>query len=155
MSGYRIAGPHRAQFARRLVAHGEDEIHHWGARPREFIPTFAAQPVRPQMKSFQHVEGQRMHGPFGKAAGAVASEPSPAPMIDQRLGQDAPRRSSPQLQRRQLRVPEAINDMVIDHPSRLHKSVANRRPYELEAALSQILAHRIRFFGGAWNVAHG
>jgi glycerophosphoryl diester phosphodiesterase len=58
------------------------------------------------------------------------------------------------LQRRQLRVPEAINDMVIDHPSRLHKSVANRRPNELEAALSQILAHRIRFFGGVWNVAH-
>ena len=28
MTGYRIAGPHRAQFARRLVAHGEDEIHH-------------------------------------------------------------------------------------------------------------------------------
>src|SRR5262249_49718382 len=49
---------------------------------------------------------------------------------------------------------EAVNDMVIDHPSRLHKSVANRRSYELEAALSQILAHRIRFFGGAWNVAH-
>src|SRR6516162_1962830 len=69
-------------------------------------------------------------------------------------GQNARHSSSPQLQRRQLRVPEAINDMVIDHPSRLHKSVANRRPYELEAALSQILAHRIRFFGGAWNVAH-
>ena len=69
-------------------------------------------------------------------------------------GQNARPGSSPQLQRRQLRVPEAINDMVIDHPSRLHKSVANRRPYELEAALSQILAHRIRFFGGAWNVAH-
>jgi hypothetical protein len=43
--------------------------------------------------------------------------------------------------------------MVVDHPSRLHKSVANRRSYELEAALSQILAHRIRFFGGAGNVA--
>ena len=69
-------------------------------------------------------------------------------------GQNARHGSPPQLQRRQLRVPEAINDMVIDHPSRLHKSVANRRPYELEAALSQILAHRIRFFGGAWNVAH-
>src|SRR6516165_5200044 len=69
-------------------------------------------------------------------------------------GQNARPGSSPQLQRHQLRVPEAINDVVIDHPSRLHKSVANRRPYELEAALSQILAHRIRFFGGAWNVAH-
>src|SRR6516162_8491276 len=69
-------------------------------------------------------------------------------------GQNARHGSSPQLQRRQLRVPEAINDMVIDHPSRLHKSVANRRPYALEAAPFQILAHRIRFFGGAWNVAH-
>ena len=68
--------------------------------------------------------------------------------------QNARHGSSPQLQRRQLCVTEAVNDMVIDHPSRLHKSVANRRSYELKAALSQILAHRIRFFGGAWNVAH-
>src|SRR6516162_9427557 len=28
MGGHRIAGPYRAQFARRLVAHGEHEIHH-------------------------------------------------------------------------------------------------------------------------------
>jgi len=92
MRGYRIAGPHRAHFARRLVANGEAEIHQRGAAPREFIPAFAAQPVRPQMKFFQHVEGERMHGAFGKAAGAVAFEASSAPMIDQRLGQDAPSR---------------------------------------------------------------
>src|SRR6516165_12429622 len=69
-------------------------------------------------------------------------------------GQNARHGSSPQLQRRQLCVTEAVNDMVVDHPSGLHKSVANRRSYELEAALSQILAHRIRFFGGAWDVAY-
>src|SRR5215831_4680008 len=68
--------------------------------------------------------------------------------------QNARHGSSLQLRRRQLCVTEAVNDMVIDHPSRLHESVANRRSYELKAALSQILAHRIRFFGGAWNVAH-
>src|SRR5262252_4756219 len=82
---------------------------------------------------------------------------SPAPWPNRarsRPGHAPGHGSSPHLRRRQLRVPKAINDMVIDHPSRLHKSIANRRPYELEAALSQILAHRIRFFGGAWNVAH-
>jgi hypothetical protein len=58
-------------------------------------------------------------------------------------GQNARHGSSPQRQRRQLCVTEAVNDMVIDHPSGLHKSVANRCSYELKAALSQILAHRI------------
>ena len=37
--------------------------------------------------------------------------------VHQAGGQNARHSSSPQLQRRQLRVPEAINDMVIDHPS--------------------------------------
>src|ERR1700730_6597086 len=52
----------------------------------------------------------------------------------------------------QLRMPEAVDDMVIDHPRRLHERVANRCPYELEAVLFQVLAHRIRLVGGAWNI---
>jgi len=88
------------------------------------------------------------------AEAALAQEMSVVGFVHKAGGQNALHGSSPLLQRRQLRVPKAINDMVIDHPSRLHKSVANRRPYELEAALSQILAHRIRIFGGAWDVAH-
>jgi hypothetical protein len=54
---------------------------------------------------------------------------------------------------RQLRVPEAVDDMVIDHPRSLHKGVADRCPDKLETALFQILAHCIGFAGGARNVA--
>ena len=77
------------------------------------------------------------------AEAALAQEMSVVGFVHKAGGQNALHGSSPLLQRRQLRVPNAINDMVIDHPSRLHKSVANRRSYELKAALSQILAHRI------------
>ena len=66
---------------------------------------------------------------------ALAQEMSVVGFVHKAGGQNALHGSSPLLQRRQLRVPKAINDMVIDHPSRLHKSVANRRPYELPSSI--------------------
>src|SRR5262245_28389290 len=59
-----IAGPGRAHFARGLVANREHEVHHRGAGPGEFIPAFAAQTLRSEMKLLKRVT-------FGKAAGAV------------------------------------------------------------------------------------
>src|SRR5215468_9961544 len=60
MRGHRIAGPHRAQFARRLVANRDHKIHYRGAGPAEFIPAFTAQPVCWQIELFQRLYCQRM-----------------------------------------------------------------------------------------------
>jgi len=43
------------------------------------------------VRLFEQIKRKRMHQTFRKTAGAVAFEPALAPMIDQRLGQDAPR----------------------------------------------------------------
>ena len=40
-------------------------------------------------------------------------------------------------------MPETAQRVIVDHPGCLHKGVANRRPDKREAALFQILAHRI------------
>jgi hypothetical protein len=92
IGGHRIARPHRADLTRRLVAHGEDEIHHRRAGAGEFIPAFAAQPAGPKMQLFERSKGQLMSDTFADTAGAVAFEPALASMIDQHLGEDAARR---------------------------------------------------------------
>lgn len=51
-----------------------------------------------------------------------------------------------------LLVSETINGVIVHHPSRLHKRVANRRADEFESARLQILAHRIRFFTCRRNI---
>ena len=45
--------------------------------------------------------------------------------------------------------------MVIHHPRRLHVRIAHGRTHEFEAALFQILAHRIRFRGGGGVFCQG
>src|SRR6185436_2377072 len=44
-----------------------------------------------------------------------------------------------------LAVAEAADDVIVDHPGRLHVRVADARSHEAEAAPAQILAHRARF----------
>ena len=44
--------------------------------------------------------------------------------------------------------PKTIDDMIVDHPGGLHVRVADRRTDELEAALLQVFAQRIRFSAG-------
>ena len=44
--------------------------------------------------------------------------------------------------------PKTIDDVIVDHPGGLHMSVADRRTDELEAALLQVFAQRIRFIAG-------
>src|SRR5262245_60690724 len=43
-------------------------------------------------------------------------------------------------------VAEAVHDMVVHEAARLHERVADRRADEAEAALLQILAHRLRLW---------
>ena len=44
--------------------------------------------------------------------------------------------------------PKTIDDMIVDHPGGLHVRVADRRADELEAALLQVFAQRIRLDAG-------
>src|SRR4029077_10937893 len=90
VGGHRAAGPDRTGFAGRLVANGKDEVHLRRARFGKLVPAFAAQPARLEMSLFEEVERRRVHGTLGKAAGAVGLEPLLAPVLEKRLGHDAP-----------------------------------------------------------------
>src|SRR5438094_10601114 len=47
---------------------------------------------------------------------------------------------------------KAVDDVVVDEPRRLHERVADRRPDEAEAALLQVLAHRLRLSGRSRDI---
>jgi hypothetical protein len=57
MGGHGVARPNGAHFAGGLVADREDEIHHRGTWPGEFMPALAAQPVCWQMNPFERIQG--------------------------------------------------------------------------------------------------
>src|SRR5256884_1941502 len=52
-----------------------------------------------------------------------------------------------------LGVAEALHEMVVDHPHRLHERIADRRAAEPEAALDERGAHPIRFAGPGGQVS--
>src|SRR5207244_5740353 len=52
-----------------------------------------------------------------------------------------------------LGVAEALHEMVVDHPHRLHERIADRRADEPEAALDERGAHPIRFAGPGGQVS--
>ena len=68
MRRHRVAGPDRADFARRLIADREHEIHLRRVRLGELIPALRAQALRRQLHGLQQFERERMHFAFGKAA---------------------------------------------------------------------------------------
>ena len=86
--GDRMSRPHGANFSRRVVTNGEDEIELGSARQFEFIPAFATQPNRGEMRSFQLLQGTGMDPATGMAAGAVSCEVRLAPMVQDSLGHD-------------------------------------------------------------------
>src|SRR5712671_226972 len=47
---------------------------------------------------------------------------------------------------------EAASRMIVGHPDRLHVGIADGRADELEAALEQVLAERVRFRGADGNL---
>ena len=48
---------------------------------------------------------------------------------------------------RQLLVPEAAHQMIVDHPDSLHEGIADGWSYKTEAPLQQIFAHGVGFGG--------
>lgn len=49
---------------------------------------------------------------------------------------------------RYFTLPEAINDMIVEHPGCLHVGVADGRAHKLKAALFQVLTQRVRLNTG-------
>src|SRR6266403_3443534 len=87
-----LPGQIGADLAGSLIADGEHEIHFRRAGLGELVPSLAAHTGRSQVQSFQQLDRERMHAAAREAAGAVTLEPSLAPMLDQRLGENASRR---------------------------------------------------------------
>src|SRR6478672_5214154 len=52
----------------------------------------------------------------------------------------------------QLSVPVALDEMVVDHPYRLHEGIADRAADEPEAAALQVLAHRVGLGRASGNI---
>src|SRR5215831_10383248 len=56
---------------------------------------------------------------------------------------------------RELRVPEAIDDVIVDHADSLHVRIDSRGAHETEAAKLEVFAERIGLRRGCWYLAHG
>jgi len=74
-----------------LVADSEYEIHDGVAGFGEFSPALAPQMRSWHAEALKQIEGYRVDFTLRKAPGAVALESALAPMVDDGLGQDAPR----------------------------------------------------------------
>src|SRR5260221_346622 len=61
--------------------------------------------------------------------------------------------ASPQLG--DLRMPKAVDDMVVNHTDGLHVRIDDRRAHEAKPAALEILAHCVRLVGLSWNLPHG
>src|SRR5260221_14514959 len=61
--------------------------------------------------------------------------------------------ASPQLG--DLRMPKAVDDMVVNHTDGLHVRIDDRRAHEAKPAALEILAHCSRLGGLTWNLPHG
>src|SRR5688572_2079961 len=91
MRGHRLTGPYRAGLARGVVANGKDEVELGRPRLRKLIPTLAAHAVRGHFHVLEELECNRVDLTLWAAAGTEAHELAAAPVIDQRLGEDAAR----------------------------------------------------------------
>jgi hypothetical protein len=58
MRSDRMPGPHRADFAGRVVADSDDEVEFRCYRLRELVPALAAQTVGRQVQAFQQLQRQ-------------------------------------------------------------------------------------------------
>src|SRR6476469_4824690 len=60
----------------------------------------------------------------------------------------------PLFQSRHLLMPEARDDVVVDHADSLHVGIDDRAAYEFEAALLEVLAERVRLLRRGRQVLH-
>ncbi len=87
-----MAWPDGAYFTGGVVAYGDDEIHGRCIGLAEFIPAFAAQCVYRVVNALQQLDGQRVHGSGGLAAGAPGTEAIAGRGVQNGFSHDAARR---------------------------------------------------------------
>jgi hypothetical protein len=91
VGGHRLAGPHRAALAGRVVADREDEIERRRARQGELLPRFRAQDGGVVAEAVEQRERVRIDRAFGLAAGREGAKLAGAELFENGLGEDRPR----------------------------------------------------------------
>src|SRR6266576_1384755 len=74
MGSHGLPRPHRANFTRRVVANGENEIHSRRIRLRKFVPTLAAKAIRRGTGKFDLFQRLRAYEPRRMTARAIGHE---------------------------------------------------------------------------------
>jgi hypothetical protein len=83
-----LARPHRANFARRVIADREYKIHSGSTGLREFTPTLAAQASRCQPRGFKLMNRDRIHAACGMTSRAKRVEIWFTPVVQKRFRQN-------------------------------------------------------------------
>src|SRR5439155_3995054 len=94
MCGHRLPRPYRADFFRRIVTDGKNEIELRRVRLGEFVPALAAQALGRKACSLEPAERLRPNFPRRMAAGAIRRESGFAFEVENGLGHDRSRRIS-------------------------------------------------------------
>src|ERR1700733_7102232 len=94
MRRHRLSRPDRTRFALRVIANGDNEIHHRRARLSEFIPTLAAQTFRRQVGNLKLLQRHRMNRSLGKTSAAEGTEIRVSLMIQECRCKNGARRIS-------------------------------------------------------------
>ena len=84
-----MPGPDRTYLAGGVITNGDDKIDGRRIRLREFVPGFAPQSCRRELHLLEELQGNRMDGALGMAAGTETADLTLPPVIRQALSQDA------------------------------------------------------------------
>ena len=140
-----LSRPDRTDLARRLVANRDDEVELDACGCSKFIPTLAPRADRGNLLLREQLERERIHAAGWMAASAARAKASVAPVIQHRLGKNAPRRIAGAQEKhvvRALRFPSrhrnehyaervtygtGLQDVDYDRNFRLHKRLSSRR----------------------------
>ena len=89
---HRFSRPDRAHLTGRVVADSENEIDGRRAGSCKLVPTLASQVLCWEIHALEQLDSHRVHLASGKASRTESAEPTLTPVIEKRLGEDAPRR---------------------------------------------------------------
>src|SRR5262249_58022511 len=89
---HRRAGPHRADFARRVVADGEGKIERRRVWLGELVPRLRTKARRVIAETLQELDGVQVHLALRVTTRTVSTEFAGTQLIQNRLGHDRARR---------------------------------------------------------------
>ncbi len=89
MRCHRLSRPDGAHFTRRVITYCKDKIDLRCTGRGELIPAFAAKILRGQIHALQKFHREAVDLALWETAGTKAAEPTAAPVIQKRFGEDA------------------------------------------------------------------